>query len=116
MADVRIETWRCYLKAAHKLVGDVADATRETGYGSSKAIDAVNNARAAVAEAIAEFTKSSLTLSTDFPVSPQMKIAAKTFEEGRQARRDGRQRCANPSSWDEGWLHADTILRSLGSN
>jgi len=43
------------------------------------------------------------------------------FEEGRQARRDGVARSANPypsgpprASWDEGWDTTDTILRSLG--
>jgi ribosome modulation factor len=43
------------------------------------------------------------------------------FEEGRQARRGGVARNANPypsgpsrASWDEGWDTTDTILRSLG--
>ena len=43
------------------------------------------------------------------------------FEEGRQARRDGVARSANPypssplrKLWDEGWDTSDTILRSLG--
>lgn len=43
------------------------------------------------------------------------------FEEGRQARRDGKARAANPypsgpmrSLWDEGWMASDTILRSIG--
>jgi len=43
------------------------------------------------------------------------------FEEGRQARRDGMARSANPypsgplrTSWDEGWDTSDAILRSFG--
>lgn len=44
-----------------------------------------------------------------------------TFEEGRQARRNGQPRTANPHPpgpmrvmWDDGWVTSDTILRSLG--
>lgn len=43
------------------------------------------------------------------------------FVEGRQARRDGVARSANPylggpsrTLWDDGWVTADTILRALG--
>ena len=43
------------------------------------------------------------------------------FEGGRQARRDGVARSANPypsgpsrTLWDDGWVTADTILRALG--
>ena len=43
------------------------------------------------------------------------------FEEGRQARRDGVARSANPypsgpprKSWNEGWDTTDAILHSLG--
>lgn len=45
-----------------------------------------------------------------------------TFEEGRQARRDGKPREANPyqawpsrALWDDGWQASDTILRALGA-
>lgn len=43
------------------------------------------------------------------------------YREGRQARRDGVAREANPYqtgpsrySWDDGWRDTDAILRSLG--
>jgi hypothetical protein len=45
-----------------------------------------------------------------------------TYEEGRQARRDGKARLSNPylagtalhAWWDEGWSDSDTMLRALG--
>ena len=44
------------------------------------------------------------------------------FEEGRQARRDGKLREQNPYAgnahlwylWDDGWVTSDTMLRALG--
>ena len=43
------------------------------------------------------------------------------FEKGRQARRDGVSKSANPypngpsrAMWDDGWVTTDTILRALG--
>lgn len=44
-----------------------------------------------------------------------------TYEEGRQARRDGQSRDANPHDersplkrlWDEGWTDSDSILRAM---